>query len=191
MWPYSWWVVLLKPEFAKCLDLRYYFGHHKFALGIVWTKNSKFAKIPVLITDLVSSCIPHIMPIIRFFENPLPGIPHTSASARNPTVKQLSASEGDLLGSVASGGNENSVGCWICLLFTLKVEQYVTGSYQNALCVKDCPYLHVYVTSAYHVCVPSAFMYVWSYVVQVFPFWYLFVYPLFSPPILFEELRGT
>nr|CAB3225199.1 breast cancer anti-estrogen resistance protein 3-like [Phallusia mammillata] len=62
--------------------------------------------------NLVSSCIPHIMPIIRFYENPLPGIPHTSSNAKHPTVKQLSASEGDLLGSVASGGNETSEREW-------------------------------------------------------------------------------
>ena len=71
-------------------------------------------------TDSASTCVPHILPLLRFFENPLEKIPHSQSSARASDRKQLSASEENMPGSVASTNNEEYVSVLMQIETTLK-----------------------------------------------------------------------
>ena len=63
----------------------------------------------ILFLGVSSTCIPHILPILRYFENPYQKIPHTTVYTKLEGKKQLSASEGNILGSVAHENVETSV----------------------------------------------------------------------------------
>jgi len=64
---------------------------------------------------LSHTCIPHILPILRYFENPTAGITHRSRRKNNPDVfdkEQICASEGDMLGSIEKSQVETDESWW-------------------------------------------------------------------------------